>query len=69
MVTITNRCIQLQKKYPNMNLKVVAHVVKPPTVSVKPRGANLTLPAQVDVYVLDNTTKSTPLAFSLGVVC
>ena len=51
-----------------MKLKVVAHAAKPPTVNVKPHGANLTLPANVDVYVLDTATNSTPLAFTIGVV-
>ena len=60
--------MQLQKKYPNMKLKVVASAAKPPTVNVKPHGANLTLPANVDVYVLDTATNSTPLAFTIGVV-
>ena len=52
-----------------MKLKVVAHAsAKPPTVNVKPHGANLTVPANVDVYVLDTATNSTPLAFTIGVV-
>ena len=51
-----------------MKLKVVAHAAKPPTVNVKPHGANLTLPANVDVYVFDTATNSTPLAFTIGVV-
>ena len=52
-----------------MKLKVVAHAsAEPPTVNVKPHGANLTLPANVDVYVLDTATNSTPLAFTIGVV-
>ena len=51
-----------------MKLKVVARAAKPPTVNVKPHGANLTLPADVDVYVLDTATNSTPLAFTIGVV-
>ena len=51
-----------------MKLKVVASAAKPPTVNVKPHGANLTLPANVDVYVLDTATNSTPLAFTIGVV-
>ena len=51
-----------------MKLKVVARAAKPPTVNVKPHGANLTLPANVDVYVLDTATNSTPLAFTIGVV-
>ena len=60
--------MQLQKKYPYMKLKVVAHAVKPPTVNVKPHGANLTLPGNVDIYVTDTATNSTPLAFTIGVV-
>lgn len=60
--------IQLQKKYPSMKLKVVAHVVKPPTVNVMPHGANLTLHGDVNVYVIDTATNSTPLAFIIGVV-
>ena len=62
--------MQLQKKYPNMKLKVVAHAAKPPTVSVKPHGANLTLSANMDVYVdiLDTATNSAPLAFTIEVV-
>ena len=59
---------QLQKKYPYMKLKVVAHAVKPPTINVKQQGANVTLPANIDVYVLDTATNSTPLAFTIGVV-
>ena len=51
-----------------MKLKVVARAAKPPTVNVQPHGANLTLPANVDVYVLDTATNSTPLAFTIGVV-
>ena len=51
-----------------MKLKVVAHAAKPPTVNVKPHGANLTLPGNVDVYVFDTATNSTPLAFTIGVV-
>ena len=51
-----------------MKLKVVAHAVKPPTVNVKPHGANLTLPGNVDIYVIDTATNSTPLAFTIGVV-
>ena len=51
-----------------MKLKVVAHAAKPPTINVKPHGANLTLPGNVDVYVFDTATNSTPLAFTIGVV-
>lgn len=51
-----------------MKLKVVARAAKPPTVNIKPHGANLTLPANVEVYVLDTATNSTPLAFTIGVV-
>jgi hypothetical protein len=51
-----------------MKLKVVASAAKPPTVNVKPHGANLTLPANVEVHVIDAATNSTPLAFTIGVV-
>ena len=51
-----------------MKLKVVAHAAKPPTINVKPHGANLILPGNVDVYVLDTATNSAPLAFTIGVV-
>lgn len=54
--------------YPSMKLKVVAHVVEPPTVNVMPYGANLTLHGDVNVYVIDTATNSTPLAFIIGVV-
>ena len=58
--------LQISRKYPNKGMAIGMRATNPPTVSIKPQGANFTIPAAIDFYVIDGQDR--PLTFTLGVV-
>ena len=60
--------LQLYKAYPNMAMVLYLHAPKPPNMVVSASSINVTVPAYVNVSVIDSSTKLTKPAFTLSVV-
>ena len=51
-----------------MAMTLGLETVKPPNLDIIPTSANINIPGQVKVYVLDASKNTTVLAFTLGAV-
>ncbi len=60
--------MQLYNKYPNMAMMLGLVTVRPPNLTINSTSADFVLPGNVDVYVVNSTTKQNIPVFTLGIV-
>ena len=61
--------LQLYKEYPDMPMMLYLHASKPPTMTMTGVSVNLTIPAHVNVSVVDTKNGNiTKPAFTIGLV-
>ncbi len=59
---------QLYQKYPNMAMMLGLVAVRPPNLTISNNSADFVVPGNVDVYVVNSTTKENIPVFTLGIV-